>query len=228
MMKVISLANTAGGTGKSTSAHALSVAFSEYGKKTLLIDLDSKSSLTFRLGFEEERLSAADFFTGTALREDSIMTTPERFDFIGSDSRLINITDLLSLTTLLKNLPKEYDLVVLDHASSFNPFLVMACNASDLFLIPVEDDLHSLRGALQVKAILESTQAVCLHIGSPNELTPKIDALIEPLDVSIEKSSSIELAAATTHSILTHEKESVVSQSYRSAAYSILELLGMD
>lgn len=227
-MKVISIANTSGGCGKSTSAHALAVAFAEYGKKTLLIDLDSKSSLTFRLGFEGERFSAADFLTGTTLREDSVITTHERFDFIGSDTRLTSITDLLTLSTLLKNLPKNYDLVLLDHASSFNPCLAMACEISDLFIIPVKDDLHSLRGALQIKALLESTQLALLHIGAPNELTPKMDALIPPLDVSIELSSSIELASTTTYSVLTHEKESVVSQSYRSAAYSILELLGMD
>jgi chromosome partitioning protein len=228
-MKVVSIANTSGGSGKSTSAHALAVAFAEYGKKTLLIDLDSKSSLTFRLGFEGERLSAADFLSGTTLREDLVLMTQERFDFIGSDSRLINVIDLLALSRLLKNLPKNYDLVVLDHAPSFNPLLSMACEISDLFIIPVKDDLHSLRGGLQVKALLESTiQVASLHIGSPNELTPKIDALIAPLDVSIELSGSIELAAATKYSVLTHEKESAVSQSFRSAAYSILELLGMD
>lgn len=54
---LVCIANTAGGSGKTTLAHALSVAFTEYGKKTLLIDLDPRASLSFRVGRENSRLS---------------------------------------------------------------------------------------------------------------------------------------------------------------------------
>jgi cellulose biosynthesis protein BcsQ len=37
-MKTIAIASPAGGVGKTTFAHAIAVAASEFGKKTLLID----------------------------------------------------------------------------------------------------------------------------------------------------------------------------------------------
>ena len=225
---VISLVNAAGGTGKTTSAHALAVAFAEYGKKTLLIDLDARASLTFHIAHEGSRLSATDYLLGTPLREDALSATPERFDFIGADSRLASLSDQGSLSTLLENLPKEYDLVLLDHASSLDLFLAMALENTDLFLIPMFDRLHDLRGALQIAALLKEQKRFLLHIGQPSEVTGKADALIAPLDVSIEFSYDVEVAAATKLSVLTLRKESAVAESYRSAAYSILEILGLD
>lgn len=225
---IISIANTAGGSGKTTTAHALAVAFAEYGKKTLLIDLDVKSSLTFRLGLEGSRLTIADYLSGSTLRDDALSATSERFDFIGSDSRLSSITELTSLTRLLGKLPKEYDLILLDHSSTFDPSLAMAKELSNLFLIPLFNRLHDLRGAMQIVALIGQRERRVLHLGPANELTPKIDALIAPLDVSIEFSVEIEVAAASTESALTVSKESGVSESYRSAAYSVLEILGLD
>jgi cellulose biosynthesis protein BcsQ len=226
--KVISISNVAGGSGKTTSAHALAVAFAEYGKKTLLIDLDVKSSLTFRLGLESSRLTIADYLSGSILRDDALSATSERFDFIGSDSRLSAITDLTSLSKLVANLPKSYDIILLDHASTFDPTTAMALDLSDLFIIPLFDRLHDLRGAMQICALIGDKKRYVLHIGNSNELTPKIDLAIPPLDVAIEFSEDIEVAASTTHSVLTVRKESSVSESYRSAAYSVLELIGLD
>ena len=53
MTSVIAVANLAGGSYKTTTAHSLSVAVVEYGKKVLLIDLDPRAELTFNLGFEK-------------------------------------------------------------------------------------------------------------------------------------------------------------------------------
>ena len=78
-MKIISLANSAGGVGKTTLAHALAVAFTEFGKKTLLIDLDPAGALTFRLGFENPRTSIADFLSGSKINDSNLVTTSERF-----------------------------------------------------------------------------------------------------------------------------------------------------
>ena len=60
MISVIAVANIAGGTYKSTTAHSLAVASVEYGKKVLLIDLDPRSELTFVLGYEKARETITD------------------------------------------------------------------------------------------------------------------------------------------------------------------------
>ena len=121
--KVVVVANTAGGSAKTTIAHALSVASVEYGKKTLLIDCDPKASLTFRVGREGTRLTLADFLSGTSIRNEDLDSHSERFDFISADSRVGNGFTAQGMTALIEKLPKSYDLVIIDTPSDVNSSL---------------------------------------------------------------------------------------------------------
>ena len=51
-MKVIAIANQKGGVAKTTTTHNLGVALAAAGKRVLLIDLDSRASLTISVGLE--------------------------------------------------------------------------------------------------------------------------------------------------------------------------------
>ena len=222
-MKIIAIANAAGGVGKSTLAHALAVAFTEFGKKTLLIDLDPAGALTFRLGFENPRISITDFLSGTSLNDSNVATTEERFDFIPADARLTAILPENSLANVISKFPKSYDLVILDLPSSLSQPLALALSVSDLFLVPVKNNVHSLRGFQQIKSVVTKHLLRAVAIGENNFLSAQ-----ELLDESITDSQEAEIAATTKVSILTHVKTSEVAQSYRSAAYSILELLELE
>lgn len=221
-MKVIAIASPAGGVGKTTLAHAIAVAASEFGKKTLLIDLDPGSALTFRLGLENPRLTITDYLTGSKLAAENLTATSERFDFIAADSRLTTNLDEGSLTTLLQNLPKAYDLVVLDVAPSLTQPLKLALAAADQIFTPIDASLHSLRALLQLRA-LTKTQVTAIARGEVNfaEVAPV-------LDVSLVRSTEIDENAHQTRSVLTAAKDSDVAESYRSATYSILEILGLE
>lgn len=222
-MKIIAIANSAGGVGKTTLAHCLAVSFTEFGKKTLLIDLDPSGSLTFRLGYENPRISSADFLGGMKVSEANIETTPERFDFIPADSRLAAIFPSDALSLLISALPKDYDIVLLDLPASLSQQFALARSVSDLILIPVRNSLQSLRGYLQIKSAAEEILVSAIAVGE-NSLV----SIEELLDESIIESQEVEIAAASTISILTLKKNSEVSQSYRSAGYSILEKLGLE
>jgi cellulose biosynthesis protein BcsQ len=220
-MKTIAIANPAGGVGKTTLAHAIAVAASEFGKKTLLIDLDPAGSLTFRLGFENPRLTITDYLTGTNISAENLAATSERFDFIAADSRLTTNLEEGALASLLQGLPKNYDLIVLDIAPSLTQSLKLALTVADHIFAPIDASLHSLRGLLQLRAITE-IQVTAIATGA-------VDIAAAPvLDVSLIYSSEI---AGLTHvnvSVLTAAKESEVAESYRSATYSILEILGLE
>ena len=122
-LKIVAVANTAGGSAKTTLAHALAVAAVEYGKKTLLIDCDPKASLTFRVGRETTRLTLADFLSVTSIRSEDLDSHAERFDFIAADSRVGNGFTGQDLTALIEKLPKSYDLVIIDTPSDINSSL---------------------------------------------------------------------------------------------------------
>ena len=222
-MKTIAIANSAGGVGKTTLAHCLAVSFAEFGKKTLLIDLDPAGALTFRLGFENPRISLADYFNGLKLSDSNIDTTSERIDFIAADSRLASIFPADSLSNLLLNLPKDYDIVILDLPASLSQAMALAITVSDLLLIPVRNNLHALRGYLQVKSAAAGVPISAIAIGYNSLLSSA-----ELLDEVITESTEIEIASTTKTSILTSAKSSEAAESYRSAGYSILEMLGLE
>ena len=222
-MKTISIANPAGGVGKTTLAHCLAVAFTEFGKKTLLIDLDPAGALTFRLGFENPRTSIADFLNGSKVTDSNLITTSERFDFIPADSRVVANFSEDSLTKVLSDLPKSYDAVILDLPGSLSQPLSMALSVSELVIVPVRNTLHSLRGYLQIKSISAEVEVKALAIGG-NELIAEAELIDEPL----LESNELEAAAATKLSILTHGKASESAESFRNVGYSILEKLGLE
>ncbi|MEY2768924.1 MAG: hypothetical protein RL359_560 [Actinomycetota bacterium] len=222
-MKIISIANPAGGVGKTTLSHCLAVAFTEFGKKSLLIDLDPAGALTFRLGFENPRTSIADFLNGSKVTDSNLVTTSERFDFIPADSRVVANFSEDALTKVLSDLPKNYDVVILDLPGSLSQPLSMALSVSELVIVPVRNNLHSLRGYLQIKAISAEVEVKALAIGA-NELIAEAELIDEPL----LESSELEAAAATKVSILTHGKASESAESFRNVGYSILETLGLE
>lgn len=225
--KVVAVANVAGGSAKTTVAHALSVASVEYGKKTLLIDCDPKASLTFRVGREGTRLTLADFLSGTSIRSEDLDPHSERFDFISADSRVGNGFTGQDMKALLEKLPKEYDVVIIDTPSDINASLKAALDVADLVLVPYSNTLHQLRGVSQISKLSVDTPIKLLAVGE-NSKPIKEFSQWEHLDGSCSIAQEIEAAAHTTTSVLTYAKNSTVAGQLRECAYSVLEVLGLD
>lgn len=222
-MKVIAIANSSGGVGKTTLAHCLAVSFTEFGKKTLLIDLDPAGALTFRLGFENPRTSIADFLSGSKVTDANLVTTSERFDFIPADSRLAANFPAEALSKVIAELPKSYDLVILDLPASLSQSLSMSLAVSELIVVPVRNDLHSLRGFLQIKSVTTGVEVKAIAIGN-NDFLSAADLI----DESLIDSKELAAASSTKVSILTHDKASESAESFRNVGYSILEKLGLE
>ena len=226
-LKIVAVANTAGGSAKTTLAHALAVAAVEYGKKTLLIDCDPKASLTFRVGRETTRLTLADFLSGTSIRSEDLDSHAERFDFIAADSRVGNGFTGQDMETFIEKLPKSYDLVIIDTPSDVNSSLKSSLDVADLILVPYSNTLHHLRGATQISKLSGDTPLKLLTIGESS--TPiKEFSQWDHLDGSCSIAKEIEAAGQTTTSVLTHAKNSTVASQLRECAYSVLEVLGLD
>ena len=99
----------------------------------------------------------------------------------------------------------------------------MALSVSQLVVVPVRNNLHSLRGYLQIKSISAGVEVKALAIGG-NDLISKAELIDEPL----LESNELEAAAATKLSVLTHSKASESAESFRNVGYSILEKLGLE
>jgi cellulose biosynthesis protein BcsQ len=225
--KVVAVANTAGGSAKTTLAHALAVATVEYGKKTLLIDCDPKASLTFRVGREGTRITLADFLSGTSIRSEDLDSHSERFDFIAADSRVGNGFTGQALKKFLETLPKDYDLVFIDTPSDINASLKAALDVADVVIAPYSNTLHQLRGITQISKLSGDTPIKLLAMGT-NSKPAKEFSQWEHLDGFCSTAKEIEAAAETTSSVLTYAKNSIVAGQLRECAYSVLEVLALD
>lgn len=223
---VITIANTAGGSGKTTLAHALSVAFIEYGKKVLLVDLDPRAFLTFRVGRENSSRSISDFLQGSIKLED-LDSHSERFDFISSDSRSGFGYSEIELRSLINSLPKDYDLILIDTPSDVNAGLVAALKVADLVLIPYSQSVHQYRGIEQIQKLASDANKSLLRIGDETDMASQFNQWSH-LDGGCSRALEITQAELTTESVLTTAKNSVIAREIRESAYSVLEELGLD
>jgi cellulose biosynthesis protein BcsQ len=139
-----------------------------------------------------------------------------------ADSRLTTNLNENALSVFLGALPEPFDLVVLDVAPSLTQSLKLALSVADHIFTPVDASLHSLRALLQLRALtkLEVT-AIAIGEVKNQELAPL-------LDVSLVYSNEIDGLMSETLSALTSDKDGEVAESYRSATYSVLEILGLE
>jgi chromosome partitioning protein len=202
---IVVLASFAGGVGKTTLTHALAVACAEFGKKALVVDLDSSGALTFKLGHERTR--------------ENVITCSERFDL-----RPHTATD--SLATLIAEIPEKYDLLIIDSAPLYTAELEQVLKAAQLVIAPVRESIHSLRGALAVMKITSAPVKALPYFAADNsELAKLIAAELSLLDGEISIAAEVLAAEPKSISVLTDDKNCNVAQQYRDATYSILEEL---
>jgi cellulose biosynthesis protein BcsQ len=230
-MKCVVIANTAGGVGKTTTAHAIAVAAAEYGKKVLLVDADPAGTLTFCCGVENPRVTTLEFLSGSFSLEASAIKSAERFSFLPSSPRLSSLDIDASLDyNALRKQWEMFDLVVVDTATGPNRLMTYFLGAADLIISPSTADIISIRGVLHTKNFVEavgnSNSLRVLLSGtydSESELVSQLRNDFTVLEPNIHRDNSVALSQLTGKSVLTEDKNSRVAADYREITYSLLE-----
>ena len=226
-----------GGVGRTTSALSMAVAFSEYGKKVLLVDLDPQGALTFTLGKENSRRSAYDIFSGRERALGMIHQTGERVDLIPSSHKLsvlLNAKDMKNDQILFNALEKfEYDVIIIDTGASMSRLNQLVLSTVDEIFIPTRLDLIAARGALEVASAVEKyrgkVRAVLPTMVESRSkhgqemltlLKEKFGKLV--IEPGIPKSPLFFDAAVAGASLLNYRKASEISGLYREITYDFL------
>ncbi|MEA5511649.1 AAA family ATPase [Crocosphaera sp. UHCC 0190] len=177
-MKVIAIYHHKGGVGKTTVATNLAAAFSNQGKRVLLIDIDAQANTTFATGLikfqfdDDDDLKDKNVFH---LLESKVNTISDivrksqgfnqkEIDVIPSHIMLIDKQNELaryasSRSRLVKKLElvtEEYDLVIIDTPPSLDLYAESALTASDYIIIPSDLKPFSNQGLRSVKNFLET------------------------------------------------------------------------
>ncbi len=177
-MQIICIANQKGGVGKTTTAHILLTGLTHAGYRTLGIDIDPQTNLTYTAGIEPEAYKDIyDLFKGTPVAE-AIQTTQAGFDMIagsinlaGADMEFTQIGKEYILRDLLEPVKENYDFCIIDTPPTLGILTVNALTAAHKVIIPMLADVYSLQGLSQLQGMIQNVNRYC----NPNL---KIDGLL--------------------------------------------------
>lgn len=234
MSRILAFLNSAGGVGRTTSALSMAVAFSEYGKRVLLVDCDPQGALTFILGKEKSRRTAFDMYSGRERALGMVHQTNERVDLIPSSPKLYEVTNIKNDQILFDALRKfEYDIIIIDSAAGLSRLNQTVLAAADEIFIPVRLDLLAIRGALQVaeesrkyRGKIRAILPTMVDIRAKQSL--EMMALLKEkfgaklIDPGIPKSPLINESVIAGQSVLNFKKSSELAGKYREITYDFL------
>ena len=171
--KVIAISSPQAGEGKSTNAINLAIAFSQLGKKVLLIDADLRRPSLYKKLRIANTDGLSGILAGFATVEDNIVTVNNSFDTLPSGAIPPNPSELLSSASfqrLLASMRLIYDYIIIDTppAGIVSDALSIANETDGLLLVVKEKstthadlqkvlDNISLAGVRILGAILNSS-----------------------------------------------------------------------
>lgn len=149
MGKTIGIVSLKGGVGKTSVVAALGGAFSRLGKKVLLVDGSlSSPNLGLHLNIVDPEKTLHDVLNRTASVKEAIYSY-NNFDVIPSSIFGSLEVNPLKLKDHLKNIKKNYDVIVLDSSPNLNDETLSVILASDEVLVVTTPDYPTMSTSLK-------------------------------------------------------------------------------
>lgn len=159
-MQIIAIISIKGGSGKTSTAAALTQAAASSGYKVLLIDADPQGNAGFFLAATRGPGTLALLEGGNAA--ELIQTTRQGVDVITAERDLATVkTDSASGRRLLRSLKRirdAYDYIFIDTPSFTCDLHTNALQAATGAIIPLEADLNNLDGFYKAVEIIRQMQ----------------------------------------------------------------------
>ena len=161
MGKIIAFTNKKGGVGKTTTAVNMAAYCTEFGKRVLLVDIDSQGNATTALGFTKSQLkrSVHNVLIEDDSAEANIIPTqipnldilPANVDLSGAEVDLVYKRNRERiLKEALEKVRDRYDYVFIDCPPSLGLLTINAWVAADSVIIPLQGEYFALEGVSQL------------------------------------------------------------------------------
>ena len=163
MGKVIALFNQKGGVGKTTTCVNLCCAFTEAGRRTLVVDCDPQGHSTAGLGIQKQNAAPNTYHVliEGVPAEKAVVSTPYgdvipcNRDLFGSGIQLAEAEGRETvLREALRPLRDRYDFILIDCPALLELLTLNALCAADTVLIPVQCEYLALEGLSELMGTL--------------------------------------------------------------------------
>jgi len=242
-MKVLSIANHKGGTGKTATARALGDYLANAGYKVLLVDMDPQASLTMSCGFRDQISPSMVEVMGGSEPGDKgisevIKTVSKNLDLAPSNLDLagveLGIINQMGREYFLQRALDEldgYDLTIIDCPPSLSMMVINSIVASDAVLIPTQLMPVDVTG---VRRFMETVEAARKRLNTSVEILGILPTFYDSrynthqaaleamraanypvLDVAIGRSVRVGEAAALGESVITYEPGNPQAENYK-------------
>ena len=165
-MKIITITNQKGGTGKTSITINLGVALASMGKKILLIDLDPQANLTYSYGIHKPKNTIVEVLQGKQTIQ-TILVKREGLDIAPSSPLLadlgVSIINKIGREQLLSERIKDlkgYNYIFIDSPPALSILTINALNVADEVLIPLQMEILSLQGLTQLLKTIDEVKSV--------------------------------------------------------------------
>lgn len=252
MSKIIAIVNQKGGTGKTTTSVNLGAYLAAFGKKILLVDLDSQANSSSNLGLsaEDDDFTVYEILTGAAdlkktikktsiFNYDVLISSP---DLAGATVELVNLPEReYLLENALNNIKSDYDYILIDCPPSLGVLTVNGLVAADELIIPIQCEYFALEGLGQllktVNLINENLEkeikikgAVLTMFDRRNRLARAVEKEVRRkfphyvFETIIPRNVILAEAPSFSKTILQHDPYSHGAKAYRQLAQEIINL----
>jgi len=165
MARRIALASSKGGTGKTTTALNLAVAFAERGRRTLLVDLDPQGAIGLFLDQPDTHWGGLAEVLATGAAVDGLLVQTSlpalsilprgRLDPVEVADYELELGRPGRLDGVLGQVERDFELVLLDTPSGLGPVTRAALETSHWALLPLQAEPVALRSAAQTLRVLD-------------------------------------------------------------------------
>lgn len=140
--QIIAVVCEKGGTGKTTTAEAITDGLTERGYKVLCVDLDQQGDITAAMRADRAKPGTYQLLTGTATAQEAIQRTERAYIIAGSRDLATLQTKPTALREALQGI--QFDYVVIDCPPAMGLLSINALTAADGAVIPATADAYSL------------------------------------------------------------------------------------
>lgn len=166
-MKIVTVTNQKGGTGKTTTAYALACGLTNKGFKCLIVDLDPQGNLTYTMGlnsFDKDVLGLLnrEYKTDESIYKTSVCDLIPYSKNLSSADKILQVTGgEYRLKEALSTISNDYDYIIIDTPPSLSSLTVNALTSSTSVVIPVQADIYSIQGVSQLWETIQAIKQYC-------------------------------------------------------------------